>query len=194
MAGLSLCICPSSVFLSFCKPTSEPLDQAASRICAFRLFHGFGKLVLVSPLQTIKREPWSLVSTAGHTSRDGLSGDETSRCQEQVLGGVMSEMEMDLWPRPPTEAEFESGYVSDSDETGSSSVTDQDDCDGDKTQHDQEWNNMLEGLAWDPYLGDVESSEKDEDPPLYVPPPPIPLEGVCPQVKLFPQCLHNVLC
>jgi hypothetical protein len=97
MAGLSLCICPSSVFLSFCKPTSEPLDQAASRICAFRgLFHGFGKLVLVSPLQTIKREPWSFVSTAGHTSRDGLSGDETSRCQEQLLGGAMSEMEMDL--------------------------------------------------------------------------------------------------
>jgi hypothetical protein len=51
----------------------RPLDQAASRICAFRgLFHGFGKLVLVSPLQTIKREPWSFVSTAGH--RDGLSG------------------------------------------------------------------------------------------------------------------------
>ncbi len=50
------------------------------------------------------------------------------------------------------------------------------------------------GLAWDPYLGDVESSEKDEDPPLYVPPPPIPLEGVCPQVKLFPQCLHNIMC
>jgi hypothetical protein len=122
MAGLSLCICPSSVFLSFCKPTSEPLDQAASRICAFRgLFHGFGKLVLVSPLQTIKREPWSFVSTAGH--RDGLSGDETSRCQEQLLGGAMSEMEMDLWPRPHTEAEFESGYVSDSDEGLSQSQT-----------------------------------------------------------------------
>jgi hypothetical protein len=44
------------------------------------------------------------------------TGDETSRCQEQVLGGAMSEMEMDLWPRPPTEAELESGYVSDSDE------------------------------------------------------------------------------
>jgi hypothetical protein len=72
--------------------------------------------VLVSPLRTIKREPWSFVSTAGHTSRDGLSGDETCRCQEQLLGGAMSEMEMDLWPRPPTEAEFESGYVSDSDE------------------------------------------------------------------------------
>ncbi|CAK9231052.1 unnamed protein product [Sphagnum troendelagicum] len=188
MAGLSLCICPSSVFLSFCKPTSEPLDQAASRICAFRgLFHGFGKLVLVSPLQTIKREPWSFVSTAGH--RDGLSGDETSWCQEQLLGGAMSEMEMDLWPRPRTEAEFESGYVSDSDETGSSSVTDQDDCDGGKTQHNQEWNNMLEvadvaGLAWDPYLGDVESSEKDEDPPLYVPPPPISLEDMDMQSKV----------
>jgi len=44
------------------------------------------------------------------------AGDETCRCQEQLLGGAMSEMEMDLWPRPPTEAEFESGYVSDSDE------------------------------------------------------------------------------
>lgn len=36
---------------------------------------------------------------------------------------------------------------------------------------------LLAELSWDPYLGDVTITEKDEDPPQYVPSPPIPAEG-----------------